>query len=258
MTPVRPATRCGCRYLPPPDLVAIRIRPTSPSRRTAAPSPLSVGAGICDSENQLWVPAARLAGARRIRPATEYRFISSPTARALDFSPVRNFKTVAVTGGRATVVCDAPFARGGTWQPIERDFFAPDAQGPTPSRVGQRRRGDADHRPRLIRKEEGASLSGLSSGRRALSLRDRPREQRNTRDFRGSINDPADRNADSGRGERALYAEPGSLLFIRQGCCPRHAFDAKALRLLENLCRSATSLVSRLVRPPRARFRRIW
>ena len=100
-----------------------------------------------------------------------------PTAARIGFFTNSKLKTIAATGGRAEMLCDAPGARGGAWSPSNIIVFAPDAGGPlfripasggTPTPVDDPRPGAQGNRP---------PLPGLPARRRALPLRGAARER---------------------------------------------------------------------------------
>ncbi|MGC1448932.1 MAG: protein kinase [Candidatus Sulfotelmatobacter sp.] len=59
----------------------------------------------------------------------------SPDGRSLGFFADGKVKTIDLSGGSALVVCDAPFGRGGTWNPGGVIVFTPGTQAPL-MRVG--------------------------------------------------------------------------------------------------------------------------
>ena len=155
----------------------------------------------------------------------------SPDSTRIGFFAGRKLKTVAVTGGAATVVCDAPFGSRRDLEPIERDCVRPRRAGTAPSRLRQRRRGDANHRPRRVPEGGGPSLSVLSSGRRAVSLCGDPRGNGASRDFRGLDRRRRRPDADRVAGERAGLRGPGLAVVHPAGCAVRTGVRPKALRL---------------------------
>ena len=111
-------------FLMNPDSTNVAI---SPNGRMVA---FVVGTGV-STENQLWVRPIDATEARRIEAGDGVSLpFWSPDSERIGFFASRKLKTVAVSGGAATVVCDAPFGRGATWNASNVIVFAPDATGP--------------------------------------------------------------------------------------------------------------------------------
>src|SRR5262249_29564348 len=86
---------------------------------------------VIQSENQLWVRSIDMLEARRLEAADGARLpFWSPDSKRIGFFTSGKLKTIAVSGGRAEVVCDAPFGRGAVWTPSNMIVFAADAGSP--------------------------------------------------------------------------------------------------------------------------------
>jgi serine/threonine protein kinase/Tol biopolymer transport system component len=217
--------------LPPPGLV------NNPDSANLAISPdgrmvaFVVGAGI-SVENQLWVRAFDSPVARRIESGDGVSLpFWSPDSTRIGFFAGRKLKTVAASGGAAIVLCDAAFGRGGTWSRSNVIVFAPDAQGPllrvsanggapVPASVLDASRKEMGHRfPAFLPDGDRflfATIPGSDSGFDVVA---------------GSVRDLAARTRIGSMETVPVYAEPGWLVFARQGVLTAQRFDAKALRL---------------------------
>ena len=217
--------------LPPPGL---RMNPDSanvaisPDGRRVA---LVVGRGIA-AENQLWVRSIDSPVARRIESGDGVSLpFWSPDSSRIAFFADRKLKVVPEAGGRADVLCDAPFGRGGTWNRSNVIVFAPDAQGPlyrvsanggTPSAVTNidAARDERGHRFPFFLPDGVRFLYAAVPGRDG------------TFDIRaGSLNDPAAVSTVTTLESAPVYAEPGWLLFSRQGVLTAQRFDAATLKI---------------------------
>src|SRR5262249_26097888 len=79
----------------------------------------------------------------------------SPDSKNVGFFTESKRKKVAVAGGPAQTICDAPYGRGGTWSPNGTILFAPrvyselyrvSAEGGDPSRVTRLNPNERTHR----------------------------------------------------------------------------------------------------------------
>jgi Tol biopolymer transport system component len=83
------------------------------------------------ARTELWVRSLDSTSARRLDEADGAILpFWSPDSRRIGFFTVTQLKTIAAAGGRADVLCDAPDARGGSWNASNDIVFAPDAGGP--------------------------------------------------------------------------------------------------------------------------------
>ena len=87
--------------------------------------------GITRSESQLWVRPLGSMTPRRLDDADGASLpFWSPDGRRIGFFSGTKLKTIAVSGGRSEVLCDAPGGRGAAWNAANVIVFAPDAGGP--------------------------------------------------------------------------------------------------------------------------------
>jgi Tol biopolymer transport system component len=154
----------------------------------------------------------------------------SPDSRRIGFFTNAKLKTIAVTGGRAETLCDAPGGRGAAWSRSNVIVFAPDAGGPlyripasggTPEPVTKidPAKKEFGHRfPVFLPDGEHflyASLPG-KAGRFDI--------------YSGSLGDDS-RTLVGSMESAPVYAEPGWLLYARQGVLAAQAFDARTLKM---------------------------
>ena len=229
----RPSSPGTSRWslLPPPGL---RFSPESsnvamsPDGRTLA---FVVGTGIA-AENQLWVRSVDSLTARRIESGDGVSLpFWSPDSTRIAFFAQRKLKVVAAAGGPAETICDAPFARGGTWSRANVIVFAPDALGPlsrvpasggTPERVTtlDANRGQQGHRfPFFLPDGDRFLFAALPSKNGVFDI------------FAGSVTNPANVTLVGSLDSSPSYVDPGWLVFVRQGVLAVQRFDAASLQL---------------------------
>ena len=152
----------------------------------------------------------------------------SPDGTSIAFFAGQKLKRVRLGAGAATTVADAPDGAGGTWNRDGVILFAPSARsglfrvselGGTPIPVTQlERSSDRGHvRPQF-----------LPDGRHFLYLVRATSPRGGI--YVGSIDSPETKHILTTH-ERALYAPPGHLLFLRDGRLMAQAFDAQTQRL---------------------------
>ena len=183
-------------------------------------------------DRQLWVRSLDSMSPRRI-DAGDGALLPfwSPDSRRIGFFAATKLKTVAAAGGRAEVVADAPYGRGGAWSPSNVIVFARDSGGQlyqvpagggdaVPVTTIDSQRKESAHRfPAFLPDGEHflyAALPGRA-GRYDVfvaSLRD------SSRTLVGSME------------SAPVYADPGWLLFARQGVLAAQRFDTKAWQLV--------------------------
>jgi Tol biopolymer transport system component len=183
------------------------------------------------SEGELWVRSLDSMAARRLdsEAGVSLPFWSPDSTRIAYFTNTK-LKTIAAAGGRAEVLADAPGARGGFWAASNTIVFAPDAGGPLMkvSATG----GTPAPATTLdsARKEYGHRFPApLPDGDRFLyaSL---PGRDGKFEIFAGSLTD--DSRVLIGAMEAApVYADPGWLLYARQGVLNALPFDPRTLEV---------------------------
>jgi predicted Ser/Thr protein kinase len=199
----------------------------SPNGRMVA---FVVGSGV-SSENQLWVRAIDAVTPQRIESGDGVSLpFWSPDSTRIGFFADRKLKLVAAAGGQAQIVCDAPFARGATWNASNVIVFARDANGPlyrVPAGGGE---------PVAITTIDGPRETShrfpvfLPDGQHFLFAA-LPATDRMYDIYAGSLDDPHVKVRIGSMESAPAYADPGWLLFTQQGVLAAQAFDAVTLRL---------------------------
>ena len=212
-------------FLMNPDSTNVAI---SPNGRMVA---LVVGTGV-STENQLWVRPIDAMEARRIEAGDGVSMpFWSPDSERIGFFASRKLKTVAASGGAATVVCDAPFGRGATWNASNVIVFAPDANGPLFSVSASGGPATAVTALDVARKETGHRFPVFLPDGDHFLFAALPRVDGMPQIFAGALHDPQARTFVGPMESAPVYAEPGWLLFTRQGVLAAQSFDARTLRL---------------------------
>jgi eukaryotic-like serine/threonine-protein kinase len=184
---------------------------------------------VTRSDSELWVRPLASKGAIRLDDATGAVLpFWSPDNRRIGFFTNTKLKTIAATGGRAETLADAPGGRGAIWLSSNDIVYAPDATGPlyrvnatggTPVAVTtvDTESTEAGHRFPTLLPDGRHFLYATVPGRN------------------GKFNIYA---ASADGGPRVLvgafesapvYADPGWLLYARQGVLAARPFDARTL-----------------------------
>jgi serine/threonine protein kinase len=183
------------------------------------------------SESQLWVRSLDSTSARRLEDGDGASLpFWSPDSRRIGFFTTAKLKTISASGGRAEVLCDAPNARGATWGRANVIVFAPNWNGPlqrisasggapAPATKLDAARGEYGHRfPAFLPDGEHFLFAALPGKNGEFDI------------FAGSLADGS--RALVGSMESApVYAEPGWLLFARQGLLAAQPFDVRSRRV---------------------------
>ena len=210
---------------------------SSPARDVAvAPNGHSVAVvGYLESarKNALWIYELGSPGARSL-PGTEgadYPFWSAD-GRSLGFFADAKLKKLEVSGGPVQTVCDAPMARGGTWNKDGVIVFTPHvrgglfqvlASGGTPTSISNpdASRGETSHRWPMF----------LPDGKHYLYLAANFAGQKGVDAiFVGSL-DSKEKTFVVEASANAAYAAPGYLLFYRDKTLLAQRFDLKRFSL---------------------------
>ncbi len=181
------------------------------------------------ADTELWVRSLSSRVARRLDDATGATLpFWSTDSRRIGFFTSTRLKTIAATGGRSEVVADAPAGRGGIWLPSNDIVFAPDATGPlyrvsasggTPTAVTTLEKGEAGHRMPVA----------LPGGRRFLYAA-LPARNGKFEIYGGAV-DGGPRTDVGAFDATPVYADPGYLLYARQGVLAAQPLDAKTLKV---------------------------
>jgi Tol biopolymer transport system component len=182
-------------------------------------------------ETQLWVRSFDSMTPRRLDAADGAALpFWSPDSRRIGFFAGKKLKTIAVAGGRADVVADAPFGRGAAWSQSNVIVFARDSGGQlyrvdaaggdaVPVTTLDPQRKESAHRFPVFLPDGEHFLYAALPGRAgrfdifAGSLRD------NSRTLVGPME------------SAPVYADPGWLLFSRQGVLAAQRFDVNSRQL---------------------------
>ena len=189
--------------------------------------------GVTRSESQLWVRTLGSMTPRRLEDADGASLpFWSPDGRRIGFFSGTKLKTIAVSGGRSEVLCDAPGGRGAAWNAANVIVFAPDAGGPlyrisanggspTPVTSLDTSRKEYSHRfPTFLPDGDHFLYAALPSHNGQFEI------------YAGSVSGGAGSRTRIGTMESApVYADPGWLLYSRQGVLVAQAFDAAPLKL---------------------------
>jgi Tol biopolymer transport system component len=183
------------------------------------------------SDSQIWIRSLDSMTARRLEGADGGNLpFWSPDSRRLGFFTAAKMKVVAISGGRAEIVCDAPNGRGATWGPSNVIVFAPNWSGPlarvsasggtpTPSTTLDASRKEWGHRfPTFLPDGEHflyATLPGRDGKFDVLV---------------GSLSGGSPTLVGSMEGA-PVYAPPGFLLFMKQGRLTAQSFDVRSFKL---------------------------
>jgi len=186
---------------------------------------------VTQTDTQLWVRSLDSIAARRLDDAAGAVLpFWSPDSRRIGFFTSSKLKTIAASGGRAETLADAPGARGAAWGPSNTIIYAPDFGGPlyrisasggtpAPVTVLDPARKEVGHRfPAFLPDGEHFLFAALPGKAGKFDI------------FAGSIAN--DSRTFIGSMESApVYAEPGWLLFARQGVLVAQPFDARSRTL---------------------------
>lgn len=186
---------------------------------------------ITRTGTQLWVRSLDSKVARRLDDTTGAQLpFWSPDSRRIGFFSVNKLKTIAASGGRSDVLADTPGPRGASWGSSNVIVFAPDFEGPlykvaasggTPEPVTalDESRKEGGHRfPVFLPDGDHFLYASLPGKAGKFDI------------FVGSLKD-ASRTFVAALESAPVYAEPGWLLYARQGVLAALPFDAAALKV---------------------------
>jgi eukaryotic-like serine/threonine-protein kinase len=193
-------------------------------------SRLAVAAAGADGKARLWLRSLDGLDVQPL-PGTEGATCPfwSPDSRFIGFFADRKLKKVAASGAAVQTICDAPDARGGTWNAEDVIVFAPTpfgglfrvfASGGTPVELTRVKEPGATHRV----------PSFLPDGRHVLFLSGMPNADRKGNgifllDITTKKTTLFAREDSEGR-----YAKPGYLLFVREQNLMAQPMDAARLK----------------------------
>ena len=208
-----------------PDSTLIAI---SPDGRYVA----FVSGNPIDRQNaQLWVRSVDSLTAKPLEGTSGAALpFWKPDSTRIGFFAQGKMKSIPVGGGRADELADTPFGRGGTWNKDDVIVFAGDASGVL-SRVSANG-GDVKQITKLDKahKEVSHRLPVFLPDGDHFLFAALPGHDGKFNIFAGSLADPAKVTLVGAMGSAPVYAEPGYLLYGRQGVLVAQPFDVKALR----------------------------
>jgi eukaryotic-like serine/threonine-protein kinase len=186
---------------------------------------------VARSENELWVRSIGSMTARRVAETVSAQLpFWSPDSRLIGFFTNSKLMIVPAAGGRAELVADAPSGRGAVWPRPDVILFAPDAGGPlfrvspnggTPMPVTRldASRHEYGHRfPTMLPDGDHFLYASLPGKNGKFDI------------HAGSLSD-ASRTAVASLDAAPVYADPGWLLYARQGVLVALPFDARTRKV---------------------------
>jgi Tol biopolymer transport system component len=183
------------------------------------------------ADTQLWVRSLDSLTARRLEEGDGGALpFWSPDSKRIGFFSSDKLKTVSASGGRAEILCEVKDARGGAWSSSNVILFAPDAGGPLyriPASGGTPTPATALD-PAL--KEYGHRFPTFLPDGIHFLFAALPGEAGKFRIFSGSLGDSS-RTLVGTLDSAPAYADPGWLLYVRQGILAAHRFDPEARQL---------------------------
>jgi len=218
----------------------MRFSVMTPENATVIPDPTScavspdgrlLGLLAADSSGtaRIWTRPLESLEAQPLRGTENaYLFFWSPDSRQIGFFADGKLKKVAASGGSPEVLCDASDARGGSWSKEGVIVFAPVAAGPL-MRVSD----DGGEPVEVLEPDSSRRETGLRwpwflpDGKRFLFV-GLPSRQGNFDVYVGSVGSK-ERKRILASGAAATYAEPGYLLFVRNGRLTAQRFDRRRL-----------------------------
>ena len=188
---------------------------------------------VSRSETQLWVRSLSSTTPRRLDDADGASLpFWSPDSRRIGFYAGGKLKTIAAGGGRSETLCDAPNGRGAAWNADNEILFAPDGGGPlyrisatggeaTPATALDTAKKEHAHRfPAFLPDGDHFLYASLPARNGQFDI------------YAGSLSGPPASRTHIGLMDSApVFAEPGWLLYLRQGGLVAQAFDPASLKL---------------------------
>jgi len=185
---------------------------------------------VTQTETELWVRSLDSTSARRLDDAKGALLpFWSPDGRRIGFFTESKLKTIAATGGRAEILATAPNARGASWNASNVIIFAPEFAGPVFKIPASGGTPEPVTKIDPARKESGHRFPVFLPDGVHFLYATLPGKAGKFDIFAGSLAD--DSRVLVGAMESApVYAEPGWLLFARQGVLAAQAFDPVTLK----------------------------
>ena len=211
-----------------PDSAAVAI---SPDGTMVAFVVGAVSGAVSGSDSQIWVRTLDSVSPRRLDDTEGGQLpFWSADSRRIGFFSHGKLKIISASGGRAETLADSPGARGGTWNAANVIVFAPDAQGPLYkiSATGGKPEPVTTIDP--ARKEAAHRFPTFLPDGRHFVYSSLPGKDGKFEIFAGSVDDAS--RTDLGALEATpVFAEPGWLMYSRQGVLAALPFDPRTLRV---------------------------
>jgi Tol biopolymer transport system component len=187
---------------------------------------------VTRAQSELWVRSLESMQARRLEGIAVANLIFwAPDSRSIAFFANDKLETISIAGGRPNVVCDAPAGRGGVWTATNEIIFAPDASGPlfrVPASGGT-----ATPLTALTGKEYGHRAPHILPDGEHFLYAVLPGKDGKFEIVAGSLKDKS-RVSIGFMDAMPVYADPGWLLYARQGVLVAVPFDASTLKVTGN------------------------
>jgi serine/threonine protein kinase/Tol biopolymer transport system component len=189
--------------------------------------------GVTRSGSQLWVRSLSSMTAQRLEDGDGISLpFWSPDSRRIGFFTATKLRTIAASGGSSEIVCAATGGRGATWNKGNVIVFAPDATGPlyrvpagggtpTPITALDTSKKEYGHRfPAFLPDGDHFIYAALPSHEGRFEI------------YGGSLSaGPASRTSIGSMESAPAYANPGWLLYERQGVLVAQHFDPLSLKI---------------------------
>ena len=228
--PKTPTPRVTQFSITAPDGIDLLNDPAEP---TISPDGRTLGFTAIDSSGAtlIWVRPLDSVDARPLS-GTDNATLSfwSPDSKYLAFFADGKLKKIRVDGGPAEILCDANNGRGGSWGKDGTIVFAPAAEGAI-----YRVSAGGGTPVQVTTLDAAAHETGnrwpcfLPDGKHFTYIV-LPGQELNFDVYVASVDGGAREKLFSA-GSAPVYAEPGYLLFIRNGTLTAHAFDARSRKL---------------------------
>ena len=187
---------------------------------------------VARSENELWIRSLESMSARRLEDTQGAALpFWSPDGRRIGFFTNSKLKIVTVSGGRVETLADAPSGRGAAWNRSNVIVFAPDAGGPLFRISANGGTPEPRHHARCGTEGVWSSLRRRSCPMASTSCYTAlPGKNGKFDIFAGSLSDKS-RTLVGSLEATPVFAEPGWLLYARQGVLAALPFDSAALKI---------------------------
>src|SRR5262245_34123502 len=191
----------------------------------------AVTGAVSGSDSEIWIRTLDSMAPRRLDDAAGGQLpFWSADSRRIGFFSQGKLKIISAAGGRAETLADTPGARGGTLNASNVIVFAPDAQGPLykVSATGGKPEPATTLDP--ARKEFAHRFPTFLPDGKHFLYSSLPGKDGKFEIFAGSLDDMS--RTDIGALDATpVFAEPGWLMYARQGVLAALPFDPRALKV---------------------------